>query len=363
MQQRLADATSNFIGRRHSLTLRQTPRWAHSFILILVLFGGSGILASLIIKIDEVVTVKGQLRPIEGTRDVLAPISASLSDVLIQDGEIVNEGQAVAKYDTAAAAIRAKSLSEQISLTKRTLKERLGLYKTDEISLLRTESYSADIARRYKRLATQGAQSDLAYISQRKQLEDVKTQLVRLRQQRAQQILEAQQRIKSLESELAQADLLLKNSVIRSPASGIVFELSKSKGQVTTMGEKLFRVVPQGKAKAEVFVSNQDIGFVKVGQKANVRVDAYPYTKFGELRGQVVKVGADVLEPTDNNPVYRFPVEISLRSDSLGSQGVNLPLKPGMSVQANLKLRDKAVISLLTDMFTSNFDGLKSLRN
>lgn len=363
MRQELADATSNFIGRRHSLTLRQTPRWAHSFILILVFFGGVAVLASLIIRIDEVVTVRGQLRPTSGARDVLAPITATLGEVMVRDGELVTKGQVLGRYDTRDATIRAKNLEEQIKLTQKTLSERIELLKTDENSLRRTQAFTRDVADRYKFLSEQGATSDLSYVSQKKQLEDVNSQIIRLGQQRVQVELEQKQRLQSLRSELSQVRLLLANGILRAPVSGKVFELKKSGGQVTTMGERLLQLVPQNAAKAEVFVGNQDIGFVRVGQMANVRIDAYPYTKFGELKGKVVKIGADALEPSSNNPTYRFPVEIGLGTSSMRTGGMELDLKPGMAVQANLRLRDKPVISLLTDMFTKNFDGLKSLRN
>ena len=84
---------------------------------------------------------------------------------------------------------------------------------------------------------------------------------------------------------------------------------------------------------------------------------------FGDLEGKVSSIGADVLEPDETNPNYRFPVTITLKSPVLRSQGRELPLKPGMSVQANLRLREKRLISIVTDMFARNVEGLKTLRN
>ena len=75
MRQQLSEATSKYVGKRHSLTLRQTPRWAQSLILLLLVFGGSALVASFIIKIDEVITVSGVLRPVGGTRQILAPVT------------------------------------------------------------------------------------------------------------------------------------------------------------------------------------------------------------------------------------------------------------------------------------------------
>jgi hemolysin D len=363
MRQQLADATSEFIGRRHSLTLRQTPRWAHSFILILIFFGASALASSFIIRIDEVVTVRGRLRPLAGSREVLAPVAATLASVDVRDGEVVRQGTVLARYDTRDAQLRQKNLEEQITLTQRTLTERLALSATQEEVLRRTLRFSKDVADRYKYLEERGAASDLSFLSQNKQYEDVRSELTKLLQERSQTQLETQQRLRSLNSELAQVKLLLANSVITAPIAGTIFDLKKSNTQVTGMGEILMKIVPQDVTKAEVFVSNQDIGFVRLDQPTNVRVDAYPYTKFGELKARVSSIGADVLEPDEKDPSYRFPIQLTLNSSTLTSGDLKLPLKPGMAVQANLKLREKPLVSLITDMFVKNVDGLKSLRD
>ena len=199
-------------------------------------------------------------------------------------------------------------------------------------------------------------------LTQEKSLEDTKTQLIRLDQQTEQLRLQYNQRIRSMESELAQISLLLQNSVVKAPLSGTIFELDANPNQIVTC-QNLMKIIPSDAAKAEVFVSNRDIGFVNLGQESQVRVDAYPFTKFGDLEGTVSRIGADVLEPDTSNQTYRFPVTITLDTPVLQSQGRDLPLKPGMSIQANLRLREKKLISIVTDMFSRNVEGLKTLRN
>ena len=56
-------------------------------------------------------------------------------------------------------------------------------------------------------------------------------------------------------------------------------------------------IVPQQGLYAEVFVLNKDIGFIKPGQEAKVRVDAFPFTRYGELPGAVTQIAADALAP------------------------------------------------------------------
>ena len=127
MRQQLADITSDFVGKRHSLTLRQTPKWAQSLILILSFFGASALLASFIIRIDEVITVSGSLRPFTGTGEILAPVTATLDDVLVSEGDFVEKGQVLALYDTRKARINKAHLQEQIALTKQSLQQNIEL--------------------------------------------------------------------------------------------------------------------------------------------------------------------------------------------------------------------------------------------
>ena len=307
MRQQLADATSDFIGKRHSLTLRQTPKWAQSLILILLVFGGSALLASFIIKIDEVITVSGSLRPLSGARDILAPVTAELQKVEVEEGQYVESGQVLVVYDTANSLIRQANLNDQLEFAKKALRQNLDLKATEKKLLVRNISFSKDIIERFARLTEQGASSEISLLSQEKQLEDTKSQLVRLEQSIEQLRLQYNQRIRTIESELAQIALLLDNSIVRSPHSGTVFELEANPNQVVTLGQNLMTIIPSDAAKAQVFVSNRDIGFVNLGQSSQVRVDAYPFTKFGDLEGSVSSIGADVLEPDHNERIDNYP--------------------------------------------------------
>lgn len=363
MRQQLADATSNYIGRRHSLTLRQTPRWAQSLILILLVFGGAALASSFIIKIDEVITVSGVLRPISGTGQVLAPVTATIESLEVQDGDIVERGQILAIYDTRKAIIRKSSLLEKLKLSQISLKQNLALRSIENKALMRNKEFTKDMTERFKYLTKEGASSEITQLNQEKQLADIESQLIRLDQQTEETKTQFRQRIGSIKAELDEINLLLKNSKIKSNVAGTIFNLAVSPRQVVTLGQDLMQIIPGDAAKAQVFVGNGDIGFVKLGQVSQVRVDAYPFTKFGDLDGSVTSIGADILEPDQANPSYRYPVTITLASPVLRSQGRELPLKPGMSVQANLRLREKRLISIVTDMFSRNVEGLKTLRN
>ena len=69
-----------------------------------------------------------------------------------------------------------------------------------------------------------------------------------------------------------------------------------------------------------------------------------------------------MLPPDRTYSFYRFPVKLRLEKSQLDSNGVSIPLKSGMSITTNLKLRDKRVISLISDIFVDQTDSVKSIR-
>ena len=81
--------------------------------------------------------------------------------------------------------------------------------------------------------------------------------------------------------------LLLGPSVLRAPIAGTVQQLAVSSlGQVVSSGQSLLTVVPLGGSiEVEVMIANEDIGFVEVGQPAVIKVDAFPFTRYGTVNG------------------------------------------------------------------------------
>ena len=146
------------------------------------------------------------------------------------------------------------------------------------------------------------------------------------------------------------------------PISGIIFDPQANLDGVMSAGERIVSIVPQRGLYAEVYVPNKDIGFIKIGQKAKVRVDAFPFTRYGDLPGDVTQISADALEPEPTQNFYRFPVKLNLSRFYLESNSVKVPLKPAMSMTTNLKLRDKRVLSLVSDLLVDTTDRIKSIR-
>ena len=174
--------------------------------------------------------------------------------------------------------------------------------------------------------------------------------------------VDTQKSINQLNTQLTNVELQLRYQNVTSPIDGIVFNPKAYVGSVLQPGSIILTVVPRGDLMARVFIPNKDIGFVKYGQDVKVRVDAFPFTKYGELTGSVSNIGADALPPNTVYQYYHFPISINLQESNLSVDNTVVPLRPGMSVRANLKLRDKPVISLISDIFVDQTESVKSIR-
>ena len=125
-----------------------------------------------------------------------------------------------------------------------------------------------------------------------------------------QKLAEAQRQADDWREKLVKAKLKSGRMSLTSPIDGTVYGLSVTTiGQVAGAGEELMRIVPEGAAlEIECYLANKDVGFVKVGQKAVVKIESFPFTRYGTLSATVERVASDAIpEPdaqqTENRPV------------------------------------------------------------
>jgi hemolysin D len=176
-------------------------------------------------------------------------------------------------------------------------------------------------------------------------------------------IVENEKRLAEIDSQLSQSRLTLQYQDLKAPADGTVFDLkANTPGFVANSNEPILKIVPNDTLTAKVFLTNKDIGFVKEGMKADVRIDSFPFSEFGDVKGEVIWIGSDALPPDPIRPFYSFPAKVRLDKQSLLVNGKDIPLQSGMSVSVNLKVRDRTVMSIFTDLFTNKTESLKFVR-
>lgn len=176
-------------------------------------------------------------------------------------------------------------------------------------------------------------------------------------------IVENNKRIAEIDSQLSQTQLSLRYSELIAPANGTVFDLqAHTPGFVANTSQSILKIVPDDALTAKVFITNRDIGFVKVGMDVDVRIDSFPFSEFGDVKGTLEWIGSDALPPDQIHPYYRFPAKVKLQRQSLPINGRSVPLQSGMSVSTNIKVRERPVMSIFTEEFTRSIESLKSVR-
>ena len=174
-------------------------------------------------------------------------------------------------------------------------------------------------------------------------------------------IEENMKQIAQINNQISESKLTLKYQSIKSPLDGLVFDLKpEAPGYVVNTQEPILKIVPTDDIVARVFISNKDIAFIKKEQKVKIRIDAYPSNEFGEIEGEIDSIGSDVLEPDENFNYYRFPVTVKLNKSFIEKKGKKLPLITGMSLSANIILRQRPVISIFTETLIPFWDSLEN---
>lgn len=235
--------------------------------------------------------------------------------------------------------------AEQESATRKSTE--LGYFSRLRYLTIKNELVEAEsqLASRQKELSAREAQ--LAEARERiEQIEedyfsDVLARLVESRQQRD-----------SLARELSQTETQQSRLVVTAPVDGIVQNLTvTSTGQSVDENAPLMNLIPTGDTLIiEARVPNDDIGFIKLGQEAEIRVNTYDFVKFGTLNGTVSQIAADATEdPGGEGAVFNYVVLVKTDRTHLGPSPTDQPVVPGMQVTADFKIGERTILSFLTD--------------
>jgi len=387
---------SNLVRRDPSdlqeIRLRPSPRWSKAVVWALIGTASFAFLFALLAKIDEVVVAQGDLEPAGAVKPIKAVQSAVVEEIFVKEGQVVEPGQPLIRFDTDKSQAQKSNVSRQLLIEQQRISEQANASRarlenlqakrqsliskrdSEKLSLVNQE----DILRRLDYLTKQGGMGLVQYMQEKDKGQQMRSQIAQteaaIRQTDAEldevssdllkQRKESDRQLSDLERQRVEVKEQLQTELLKSPVRGQVFDLTPtSKGYAVAPNEPLLKIVPLDKLQAKVYVTSKDIGFVKVGQFSEVRLDSYPFTEFGSIKGRVKRISTDSLPPDEQNPQPRFPVLIKLDQQKLEKNGRSYALKSGETLSANLVLREKRVITLLTDVIDRAFDALKPIRS
>ena len=382
-------------GDHNEAVLQQSRVWVKAVTWGLIGTTVFGIAWLGIARTEEVVVATGKLEPVGNVKEVRVPGGAVVEKILVKNGERVSKDQALILLDQESTAEQLKSLEQgviektsqidqkqaQLSLKKLERKRTLELNREQLATTSDNLGLETQILNRLQGLAREGATPDIQYLQQRNKVAGLKGDLIKMDLEGKRQINQINQQIEQLNAELAglrsersqlnanltEVKVTNKNQTLRAPVSGIIFDLKlNNPGYISQAqsSQSVLKVVPFNTLEADVEIPSNKIGFVRVGQPADISIDSFPASDFGVLEGKVLSVGSDALPPDQQQmrQGYSYPSVIKLDSQQLKiKNGKTLPLQVGMSLTANIKLRSVSYLQLLLNTFQSKTDSLREL--
>lgn len=410
---------------REAVLLRPTRRSSRVLLYTALGFTGVGVLWLVLAPLNQTVAVQGKLEPDSKVKTLQTPASGVVDAVLVEEGETVRAGQLLLRFDLrdiqsrlrAAETVRSKLLDENrifaVALGDRQAILGLSpnqrqqlLSQADELtsrreaalqdlhrSQARLAGYrqalatSNNIASRYDQLARSGAVSEVQRLESKARADELRSNLQQeiseqarlkaaLRSSSAGPSAELRGRIEAnlrqiadLDRQIREARLQLQFAELRSPVDGTVFNLEARRGTVAEAAQPLLKVVPHEALRARVYVPSAVIGFIQPGQRADISLDTFPSADYGRLEATVQRLGSDALTPeqqkeslgTDSTGLH-YPAVLRLSRQTLQAGRKQIPLQPGMGLTADIQLRQRRMINVLTGFFEDKLRSLERMR-
>ncbi len=311
----------------YSNLITDNQNWVNYIIFTFISIFTTLFIFSILTKIDEVVSARGEIQTVGSERPIKSPLNGEIKKINVKDGDTVEKDQIL------------------VLLNSYEYENLLQTLEDNEIILKTQLNQNLDLVKKFEQAYKEG-------IITFQELNDVlikKNQILIDLNENKSKILEQRR--------------LIKKTKILSPETGKVFNLiPNSSGYVTTFNENLLFIVPQKNIEAKIFVANSDIGFIEVGMSVEIRIDSYPFTEFGYIKGQISKIGAESLPPDNLNRISRFPVIVNLNEKYLLKDDQKYNLLTGQSISANIIVRKKRLITVVSDLFGKSIDSLKNIR-
>ena len=159
-----------------------------------------------------------------------------------------------------------------------------------------------------------------------------------------QRVHELRQQLQLLANELEKHHYTVEQKIVRAPVDGVVEELAvHTIGGVVSPAQALMKIVPSGaRALVEISVPNRDRGFLREGQKAMVKLDAFDFTRYGGIEAIVEDIGEDAV--ADEHLGWVFPARLRLTQDGLEVAGEWARAQTGMTARAEIKTGQRRIV-------------------
>lgn len=381
---------------------------------------------SILGKVDIIATATGKLMPASNIKTIQTLTDSEIEDIYVQEGQYVEEGQELIKFNQTEVLANISRLENEISsleisvarikallsdnpeanftydkkIDEYLIKMHTGLLKSQlQEKSAKIEVYNSSISKAEKEKDTIQAEltridkllpsveeriekkkilveekliARLAFLEQEEELTNLQEQrhvqekkmaeteenisylqkqmqqyLAEYNKNLTQELTDAREKLESYNQELIKYQEALKRTVVRAPLAGYVQQLVyHTKGGIVEGAKPIMNIVPEDyQLEADVMILNKDIGFVRPEQDVEIKIDSFPFTKYGTIKGNVRTISGDAIQNEKLGLVYSS--RLTLLENKIKADGQIIQLKPGMSITAEIKTGKRRVIEYL----------------
>jgi adhesin transport system membrane fusion protein len=353
---------------------------------------------SALAKVDEITRSDGRIVP-DGREQVIASLDAGiLRELKVREGEEVQAGQELAFLDPTrveaqqnegqakllalkAAAARmsaeangrasiqwpadvdpkaryAQGEAESFEARKRLLDEAVGAINRS-LGLISKELKLA------QDMSKSGLMSDVEVMRLNRQVNEIQQQrserLSRYRQEASQELVRVQSEMAQMDEQMVVRQDALTRTVLKSPVHGVVKSIKAGTvGGVIASGAPILEISPIGpQVLVQARIKPKDIGFIRLGQTAEVKLAGYDFNTYGGLEGKVTYISPDAVTEGDKSGEGHYRVIVTADRNNLKYKGEKLPVIPGMTSNVEIKTGERSVLSYLLRPMMKSQEALR----
>ncbi len=369
----LGSRNDNYIAKAILLEEAAPPVYWQTTVKLIAYSLGTFLIWAIFANLDVVATAPGQVMPIQSVKIIQHVDGGRIAEIDVIDGQVVKEGQVLMRLNNAEAGaeyltlsakywslftrverLRAllgdrkadfspvpeqyKQLVAEQEITLKTSKDQINQLESEIKILGEVSSIRGDLAK--EKLATR-----VQALDAQRNLSQAQAELLRYRKANMDDLNTTTGELAQTEEQMTKLKERLERVDIVSPVDGVVQDLKfRTVGGVIPPGATLMNVVPlDGKMHAEVRVQPTDIGFVKKGEDARLKLGTYDFMRYGTITGQVVMVSSFSSLDEKSNPYFK--VVVSIPQNYVGDK--EKTIEPGMTVQADIITDRQSVLKYL----------------
>lgn len=362
-----------------------------SFFILLIPF----LLWSYFAKLEQISRANGQVIAVSKKQAIQSANDGVVKDIYVKEGQLVKKGEVIARLELSEFKADVEAIKANIAATEAHISRlkaevfkkdlvftplsleypefvssQKELFKrkqdalNDEIKVLQSAlKLARDELNLNLPLVEKGDIGATELIRLKRQVAELEGEIINKRnkylQESQSELTKYEQELSTLRQEFTDKSVTLERAEIYAPVDAIVNNiLITTKGAKLRAGDILMELVPTDDLVIEAKLKPSEISFIKIGQKALVKLDAYDFSLYGSFDGEVKHISSDtILEKTAKGDEYFFRVLVSLNGKEVFSKaGKKVTILPGMGGQIDIITGERTVLSYLAKPIIKTLD-------